>query len=160
MAASIFVDPFIKMSHRKVSLMRKKPKPRTPFGGGWASALWSDVVGDYREYNREVDESQIFLYRRRHRHCVVWFPLSGSWILSSVCAILAREATVGMSASNGFPGTRVESVSALPMLQRCHILHMTIPARCICLTFGTGGSGRCVAPLRWRKRAFRCGKPS
>ncbi len=30
------------------------------------------------------------------------------------------------------------------MLQRCHIVHMTVPARCICLTFGTGVSGRCV----------------
>jgi CheY-like chemotaxis protein len=46
--------------------------------------------------------------------------------------------------SSSFVGRRVESVSALPMLQRCHIVHMTVPARCICLTFGTGVSGRCV----------------
>ena len=72
MAASIFVDPCIKLNRRKVSLMRRKPKPRTPFGG-WASALWSDVVGDYREYNRGLDESQIFLYWRRHRCRVVRF---------------------------------------------------------------------------------------
>ena len=43
-----------------------------------------------------------------------------------------------------FVGRRVESVSAQPMLQRCHIVHMTLLARCICLTFGTGVSGRCV----------------
>jgi hypothetical protein len=67
MAASIFVDPCIKLNHRKGSLMRGKPKPRTPFGGGWASALWSDVVGDYREYTGKIDESQIFLYQRRCR---------------------------------------------------------------------------------------------
>src|ERR1051326_4573507 len=30
MAASIFVDPCIKLNHRKVSLLRGKPKPRTP----------------------------------------------------------------------------------------------------------------------------------
>jgi hypothetical protein len=46
----------------------------------------------------------------------------------------------------GFISTRVESVSALPMLQRCHTVHATFPARCICLTFGTGVSGRCVDP--------------
>ena len=53
--------------------MRGKPKPRTPFGGGWASALWSDVVGDYRDYTSEIDESQIFLYRRHRRYRVEWF---------------------------------------------------------------------------------------
>jgi hypothetical protein len=73
MAASIFVDPCIKRSHRKVSLMRGKPKPRTPFSGGWASALWSDVVGDYRKGNSESDESQVFLNRRRRRYYVKWF---------------------------------------------------------------------------------------
>ena len=40
----------------------------------------------------------------------------------------------------------MENVSAQPMLQRCHIMHMSFPARCICLTFGTGVSGRCVIP--------------
>ena len=50
--------------------MRGKPKPRTPFSGGWASALWSDVVGDYRKCNSESDESQVFLYRRRRRYRV------------------------------------------------------------------------------------------
>jgi hypothetical protein len=32
--------------------------------------------------------------------------------------------------AQGFISTHVESVSALPMLQRCHIVHMTVPARC------------------------------
>jgi|GEM_PF-6121443 len=46
----------------------------------------------------------------------------------------------------GFTCTRMENVSALPMLQRCHIVQTTFPARCICLTFGTGVSGRCADP--------------
>jgi hypothetical protein len=64
MAASIFVDPCIKVRHRKGPLIRRAAETLYPFGGGWASALWSDVVGDYREYTSESDESQIFLYWR------------------------------------------------------------------------------------------------
>jgi len=85
-------------------------------------------------------------------------PLSAGWIVSSACGILAGEAVVGMPAIRrsawGFLGTCVESVSALPMLQRCHIMHLTVPARCICLTFGTDASGRCVVSRLLRKRAL------
>ncbi len=88
----------------------------------------------------------------------------GGWIVSSIYGTLVKEPLGGMCAfrriAPGHLDMRVESVSALPMLQRCHIVHMTVPARCICLTFGTGVSGRFVVPLRWQKRTFRCGKPS
>ena len=73
MAASIFVDPCIKLNHRKGSLIRRAAETSYTFAVCWASAPWSDVVGDYRKYNSESDESQIFLYRRRRRYRVEWF---------------------------------------------------------------------------------------
>lgn len=90
--------------------------------------------------------------------------LSAGWTLPSTCGILVKEAMMGMNATRrtalGFLGTRVESVSALPMLQRCHIVHMTVPARCICLTCGTDASGRCVVSTALVEGAHGCGKPS
>lgn len=46
MAASIFVDPCIKLSHRKGSLIRRAAETSDTFAVCWASAPWSDVVGD------------------------------------------------------------------------------------------------------------------
>ncbi len=63
MAASIFVDPCIKLSHRKGSLIRRAAETSDTFAVCWASAPWSDVVGDYTEYTSKSSESQIFLYQ-------------------------------------------------------------------------------------------------
>jgi hypothetical protein len=63
MAASIFVDPCIKLNHRKGSLIRRAAETSDTFAVCWASAPWSDVVGDYTEYTSKISESQIFLYQ-------------------------------------------------------------------------------------------------
>jgi hypothetical protein len=47
MVAAIVVDPCIKLSHRRISLVRTEAKILKHLHDGWVSALWSDVVGDY-----------------------------------------------------------------------------------------------------------------
>lgn len=48
MVAAMVVDPCIKLSHRRISLVSTGAKIPKHLHGGWASALWSDVVGGYK----------------------------------------------------------------------------------------------------------------
>src|SRR5690242_15237708 len=74
MAASIFVDPCIALNHRKVSLMRGKPKPPTPLVVAGRAPCGVMLLGTTQSITAKIEKVKYF------STCdVAGVMLDGSW---------------------------------------------------------------------------------